>query len=63
MVLLNIFMIFALFRLALLIKVLLMKKACTTIFHYLEQKAPDVHWRNREKGNDKQYHQKVSFFI
>ena len=23
---------------------------------------PDMHWRNREKGNDKEHHEKASFF-
>ena len=33
------------------------------IFCYVEQKPPDMHWRNREKRNAQEHHKKASFFI
>ena len=36
--------------------------AFTVTFYYVRQKPPDVQWRNREKGGDKEHHEKVRFF-
>ena len=32
------------------------------IFYFVEQKPPDVQWRNREQRGDKEHHEKVNFF-
>ena len=32
------------------------------IFFYAGQMPPDMHWRNREKSIDLEYHEKASFF-
>ena len=33
-----------------------------TFFYYVGQMPPDVRWRKTEKPNDKDYHEKASFF-
>ena len=40
-----------------------MKSFTAVIFYYVEQTPPDMHWVNREKRNDQEHHEKVSFFI
>ena len=32
------------------------------IFYYTGKTPPDMHWRNREKGNDEEHHEKTSYF-
>ena len=54
--------IFKLWKLERIVRIAVWKFFTTIIFYYVGQTPLDVQWRNIEKRNDKEHHEKASFF-